>query len=98
MADLSRENLILLSDPPPSWFPKVPSVSTRYRWAQVGLANKAGKIIKLEVIRIGGAAATSEEAYRRFFAALAGHDGGEAKAKAKRQHDRAEAFLDAHGI
>lgn len=44
--------------------------NTIWRWAMRGLKARSGRIVKLEVAKIGGRNCTSKEALDRFFAAL----------------------------
>lgn len=47
-------------------------VSVLYRWVNGGLRSKDGQIIRLEMLKIGGRAHTSQEALQRFFDRLTG--------------------------
>ncbi len=47
-------------------------VSVLYRWVNAGLRSKDGQIVRLEMVKIGGRAYTSQEALQRFFDRLTG--------------------------
>ena len=47
-------------------------VSTLYRWAIGGVRSKDGMNVRLETVKIGGIAYTSQEALQRFFDRLSG--------------------------
>ena len=47
-------------------------VSVLYRWVNGGLRSKDGQIVRLEMVKIGGRAHTSQEALQRFFDRLTG--------------------------
>ncbi len=47
-------------------------VSVLYRWANGGLRSKDGQVVRLEMVKIGGRAHTSQEALQRFFDRLTG--------------------------
>ena len=47
-----------------------PSPATLWRWASRGLRDKAGRLVRLETLRVGGTLVTSDEALARFFGAL----------------------------
>jgi len=46
---------------------KTPHPSTLFRWAIQGRRSRSGRIIRLEIIRVGGTNCTSMEALNRFF-------------------------------
>lgn len=46
---------------------KKPHPNTIIRWAKSGIKSKSGKIIRLEIFRVGGTTCTSVNALRRFF-------------------------------
>jgi hypothetical protein len=73
-------------------------LSTVHRWVQSGL--KIGEqVVKLECLRVGGQLVTSEAALSRFFARCADPAAPvDTRAKARREHERAEAELAAAGI
>jgi hypothetical protein len=54
---------------------KSPHPNTLVRWARVGLRSKSGKIVRLDIQRVGGTNCTSMAALQRFFDAL--HDAEE---------------------
>jgi hypothetical protein len=49
---------------------KKPHPNTIIRWAKTGIKSKSGKIIRLEIFRVGGTTCTSVDALRRFFDSL----------------------------
>jgi hypothetical protein len=49
---------------------KTPHPSTLYRWATEGRKSRGGRIIRLEIVRVGGTNCTSMEALTRFFERL----------------------------
>lgn len=100
--DTNTERLIRLADVPRlKWLPrrrggKRLNISTVFRWVQSGL-NGA----KLEVVRVGGAMATSEAALLRFFDQLSTEDEPvrtRTPHQRERQITRAEAELATAGI
>jgi hypothetical protein len=75
--DVFSEKVISLSEAT-RLLPKSPRnkklhVSTLYRWMLGGLRSKDGMIVRLEMIKIGGTACTSQEALQRFFDRLSGN-------------------------
>jgi hypothetical protein len=46
---------------------KKPHPNTIIRWAKSGIKSKSGRIIRLEIFRVGGTTCTSVSALRRFF-------------------------------
>lgn len=48
------------------------NISTIYRWTLGGIRSKDGMRVRLEVVKIGGTACTSQEALQRFFDRLSG--------------------------
>jgi hypothetical protein len=68
MIDVTREELVLLSDAP-ALFPtrrgKKVSIATLYRWSSCGC-----KSVRLETVQLGGSRYTSHEAVARFSQAL----------------------------
>jgi hypothetical protein len=72
--------------------------STVWRWATAGLRGK-----RLEVLRVGGIAYTSEAALDRFFRELAGNDQAERKTRRKRApgvgaHDNLDVAIALEGL
>jgi hypothetical protein len=49
---------------------KPPHPNTLIRWAKAGLKSKSGKIVRLEIQRVGGTNCTSMAALQRFFDSL----------------------------
>mgnify|MGYP006298160503 CR=1 FL=1 len=77
MIDPTVETLIPLGEVPRTvkWLPgrrgaKRIHTATLYRWAQRGLDG-----VRLETLKVGGTLCTTEEALKRFFAALTEADG-----------------------
>ena len=50
--------------------------STLYRWGTQGRRSRSGKLVRLELWRVGGTICTSVEALERFFRALNDEDDG----------------------
>lgn len=82
----ANERLLSLSEAAKA-LPHRPSVSTIWRWCRRGLRGS-----RLEYVRLGGRVFTSEEALRRFGAAMAASDHGNKpqNGPGKRRRTRAE--------
>jgi hypothetical protein len=77
------------------------SPATIWRWSAHGCRARNGERIKLEYLRVGGAAVTSVEALSRFFARLTGEEAGPGSScppTPSKAHKEAEKALDAAGI
>jgi len=78
-------------------------VSTLHRWVQRGLRSRDGQIVRLEMVKVGGRACTSEEALQRFFDRLTGDQSivtppTITRRQRLREIERAEEELRRHGI
>jgi hypothetical protein len=77
------------------------SPATIWRWVAHGCRARNGERVKLESLKVGGAAVTSIEALSRFFARLTSEESGQDLVRALstgEAHKRAEESLDRAGI
>ena len=74
--DVFQESLLSLTEAanklPKTCHNKKLHVSTLFRWVQRGLHSHDGQVVRLEIVKVGGRACTSEEALQRFFDRLTG--------------------------
>jgi len=78
-------------------------ICTLYRWIVGGLRSKDGMIVRLESVKVGGNACTSQEALTRFFERLSGNKAVVTPPtsfgrKRLKQIERAEKELDRLGL
>jgi hypothetical protein len=84
---------------------KPPHPNTLLRWAKVGVKSKSGKIVQLEICRVGGTNFTSQEALMRFFTRLNDMEPAEPPSmpfaideKLKKQAEEAKRILKERGL